>query len=304
MSNVNESLDKVEQTIEQFILDLNDNDASLLYSKLPKGKRLRAKLILKIASKSDDAIATAAIVEMIHAASLLHDDVIDDAFTRRGEQSLNAIYGNKTSIMFGDVLYSKGFYELNNIGENVSKVVSNAVIQLSLGERNDILLSESFNHDKDKYLKMIYQKTASLMEASAEAAAILADKPREAYRTYGRNLGLAFQMIDDLLDVTQSSEQLGKPAMHDFEEGKTTLPYIYLFDSMNEEEKTKLISMHKKVLDDEKHKWILEKIKKYNIVDKCFNEAKDLAGEAVDLMRQEGEKSLEQIAISMIDRKF
>ncbi len=297
-------IEAVERKIAQFIADLDDKDATQLYAKLPHGKRLRAKLILRIAGNSLTTIKTAAIVEMIHAASLLHDDVIDDAFVRRGKRSLNAIYGNKTAIMLGDVLYSKGFYELNNIDREVSKVISNAVVQLSLGERNDVLLSERFNHSKERYLKMIYQKTASLMEASAEAAALLAGKPREIYRTYGRNLGIAFQMIDDLLDVTKTAEQLGKPAMHDYEEGKATLPFIYLYEVLNREEKARLLALHAEVLKPDDQQWIALKMQEYEIIDRCFSEAKTLIEEAVMLMREAGERDLEEIAKAMIERSF
>jgi octaprenyl-diphosphate synthase len=233
-------LSAVERKIEQFVADLNDKEVSGLYAKLPHGKRLRAKLILKIAGSGLSVVKTAAIVEMIHAASLLHDDVIDDADTRRSKPSLNALYGNKTAIMLGDILYSKGFLELNNISPEVAKTISNAVVQLSLGELKDVSLSKTFNLDKDVYLEMIYQKTASLMEASAGAAALLAGKQQADYMTYGRNLGIAFQMIDDLLDITMDAETLGKPALHDFEEGKTTLPYIYLYDALGSEDAKKL----------------------------------------------------------------
>jgi len=297
-------IEAVERKIAQYIAQLEDADAASLYAKLPHGKRLRAKLILKIAGNHLTVIKTAAIVEMIHAASLLHDDVIDDAFTRRGKASLNAIYGNKTAIMLGDVLYSKGFYELNDIDREVSKVISHAVIQLSLGERNDVLLSESFNHDKEKYLKMIYQKTASLMEASAEAAAILAGKPREVYRTYGRNLGIAFQMIDDLLDVTQTAEQLGKPAMHDYEEGKATLPFIYLYEALNHEDQIRLMRLHATILKPADQQWIAAKMQEHGVIQKCFAEAKVLIDEAITLMQEAGEHSLEAIAKAMIERSF
>ncbi len=297
-------IEAVERKIAQYILELDDQDAVALYGKLPRGKRLRAKLILKIAGEGIIAVKTAAIVEMIHAASLLHDDVIDDAFVRRGNASLNALYGNKAAIMFGDVLYSKGFYELNSIDREVAKVISWAVVQLSLGERNDVLLSAYFNHDKEKYLKMIYQKTASLMEASAEAAALLAGKPREVYRTYGRNLGVAFQMIDDLLDVTQSAEQLGKPAMHDYEEGKATLPFIYLYEAMNDEEKAALSALHARVLRPEDQQWIASMMQQYGIVEKCYAEARVLIEEAISLMQDAGEHSLEKIARAMIERSF
>ena len=297
-------LSAVERKIEQFIADLNDKEVIKLYDKLPHGKRLRAKLILKIAGNSLPVVKTAAVVEMIHAASLLHDDVIDDAFTRRSKPSLNALYGNKTAIMLGDILYSKGFFELNNISADVSKIISNAVTQLSLGELKDVSLSKSFNLDKEFYLEMIYQKTASLIEASAGAAALLAGKPKDVYMTYGRNLGLAFQMIDDLLDITSDAQTLGKPALHDFVEGKTTLPYIYLYEVLNEEEKHTLASLHAKVLNEDEQKWIVSKMKEHQIIQRSYFEAKELIDEAIDLMETHGEEALSGIAKEMIERDF
>ena len=297
-------LSAVERKIEQFVSDLNDKEVSALYARLPHGKRLRAKLILKIAGTSLSVVKTAAVVEMIHAASLLHDDVIDDAYTRRNKPSINALYGNKTAIMLGDILYSKGFFELNNISPEVSKIVSNAVIQLSLGELKDVSLSKTFNLDKDIYLEMIYQKTASLIEASAGAAAVLAGKPKDAYMTYGRNLGLAFQMIDDILDITSDSATLGKPALHDFAEGKTTLPYIYLYEVLDETGKEKLSSLHAKELHANDQAWILGQMKEYKIIERSTLEAKVLIDEAIALMDSHGEEALSGIAREMIERDF
>ncbi len=297
-------LSAVERKIEQFIADLNDKEISGLYARLPDGKRLRAKLILKIAGNSLSVVKTAAVVEMIHAASLLHDDVIDDAYTRRSKPSLNALYGNKTAIMLGDVLYSKGFLELNNISTDVAKMISNAVVQLSLGELKDVSLSKTFNLDKDVYIDMIYQKTASLMEASAGAAALLAGKSKEAYMTYGRNLGIAFQMIDDLLDITSDSATLGKPALHDFEEGKTTLPYIYLYELLESDEKEKLRALHAKKLSAEEERWIKMKMQEHRVIQKSYQEAKTLIEEAITLMNDKGEDALSNIAMQMIERDF
>ena len=297
-------LSAVERKIEQFVADLDDQYVSSLYAKLPEGKRLRAKLILKIAGSGLSVVKTAAIVEMIHAASLLHDDVIDDAHMRRSKPSLNAIYGNKTAIMFGDILYSKGFFELNNISADVAKIISNAVTQLSLGELQDVSLSKAFNDDKEAYLKMIYQKTASLIEASAGAAAVLAGKPKEAYMVYGRNLGLAFQMIDDILDITSDSATLGKPALHDFAEGKTTLPYIYLHEALEMQERQKLRSLHGRVLAEKEQAWVLEQMQKHLIIEKSYGQAKKLIDEAIELMQVRGEKALSDIAKEMIERDF
>jgi octaprenyl-diphosphate synthase len=297
-------VEAVERQIEHFISDLDDKTTKAFYAKLPSGKRLRAKLILQIAGSSLQAIKTAAIVELIHAASLLHDDVIDDANTRRNKPSLNALYGNKTAIMLGDILYSKGFFELNNISPKVAKIVSNAVTQLSLGELADVELSKSFNPNRDLYLKMIYQKTASLMEASAGAAANLVGKDERVYMRYGRNLGIAFQMIDDILDITQDEATLGKPALHDFKEGKSTLPYIYLYEALDDAGKQKLISLHGKTLKSDELSWLKEQFEKHNIVIKAYNEAKALVVEAIELMNKQGESNLSKIAMSMIDREF
>ncbi len=297
-------LSAVERKIEQFVAELNDKEVERLYAKLPHGKRLRAKLILKIAGEKLPAIKTAAVVEMIHAASLLHDDVIDDADTRRAKPSLNALYGNKTAIMLGDILYSKGFYELNNISAEVARLISNAVTQLSLGELKDVLLSKTFNPDKALYLEMIYQKTASLIEAAAGAAAVLAGKPKTPFMTYGRNLGLAFQMIDDLLDITADSATLGKPALHDFVEGKTTLPYIYLYEALDEAGREKLKSLHAKVLSREEQNWIMAQMEERQVLMKCYAQARELIDEAVELMNAQGEDALSEIAMEMIDREF
>ena len=297
-------LEAVERKIEQYILDLNEPDIKRAVSRIPAGKRLRAKLMIEIAGSGLSVIKSAAIVEMIHAASLLHDDVIDDAFTRRGVESINAIFGNKSAIMIGDVLYSKAFYELIDIDRFVAKSISNAVVQLSIGERKDVYMGDVFNTNKVTYIEMIYQKTAALIEAASESAAILAGKPKDIYKTYGRNLGIAFQMIDDILDIVSDSKTLGKPALNDFKEGKTTLPYIYLYEVLDEADKEKLKSLHKKSLKIDEQKWILSKFKEYNIIEKAKQEAFELINEAIEIMQKAGENGLEAIAIKMVDRSF
>ena len=297
-------INAVERKIEQYVVELGDNYVTTLYQNLPHGKRLRTKLILKIAGSSLKVVKIAASVEMIHAASLLHDDVIDDANTRRGKISVNASEGNKTAIMLGDILYSKAFFELNSISPEVAKVISNAVVQLSLGELADVQLSRKFHTNRDAYLKMLYQKTASLMEASAESAALLAGKNRQAYKKYGRNLGLAFQMIDDVLDITEDSQTLGKPALHDFVEGKVTLPYMYLFEKLADEDREFLVTLHRKSLTQDEAQWIKAVMNKYQIIEKSYAEAKEMIDEAIELMESLGEKDLSNIAKAMIERVF
>jgi len=297
-------LEAVERKIEQFVDELDSNEIKYKIAKIPQGKRLRATLMLEIAGDSLVVIKSAAIVEMIHAASLLHDDVIDEANLRRGVSSINALYGNKNAIMLGDILYSKAFFELVDIDKTIAKIISNAVVELSIGELKDVSMSETFCDDEDEYKQMIYQKTAALIEAAAESAAILAKKDREIFKTYGRNLGIAFQMIDDILDIISDSKTLGKPALNDYKEGKTTLPYIYLYQALDNEGKRKLKSLHKKSLTSNEQEWILENFKKYNIIEKAKKEALLLINEAIELMKSAGEDNLEAIAIKMVNRSF
>jgi len=232
-----EELSLVKNQIKEYVKECGDQKSIDLFEMLAQGKMLRSKLILKIAGVNDDSVKLCSVVEMIHAASLLHDDVIDEADTRRGKPSINALFDNKTSIMFGDILYSKAFTELSQMDKRISYTISNAVTLLSIGEMLDVDLTDEFNTSYDKYFDMIFKKTASLIEASAKAAAILANKDEEAFALYGKNLGLAFQMIDDILDITQDSTTLGKPAMLDFVEGKVTIPYLLLHDRIEDKNK-------------------------------------------------------------------
>jgi len=237
-------------------------------------------------------------------ASLLHDDVIDEAELRRGVKSINAKYGDFTAVMLGDIIYSRAFYELTSFNEKVAKIISNAVYLLSQGELEDVKLSKKMNLDKNKYMSMIYKKTASLIEASCKAAAIEEGFNEEDFGLYGKNIGLAFQIVDDLLDITQDEKTLGKPAMLDFKEGKMTLPYIYLYEKLDEDDKEKLKSMFKKDLSEDEKIWIKEKMKEYRIIERCFNEAKELVKQAKNAIKKYNIPKLEIIANKVVERKF
>src|SRR5574344_2484985 len=298
-----EVLEKVKNQIRDFVEVCHYPKALDLLEKLATGKMLRSKLILKIAKESDESIKLCAVVEMIHAASLLHDDVIDEADTRRGKPSINALYDNKTSIMFGDILYSRAFTELSQMDKKVAYYVSNAVTELSIGEMMDVDLTQSFNSSYDKYLTMIYKKTASLIEASARSAAIIAGLDSQKFANYGKNLGLAFQMIDDILDITQDEETLGKPSMHDFKEGKVTIPYLYLYERV--EDKEYLKSLYKKDLNASEILWIKEQLKSTNALSDAINEAKNIGLLAINSIKDEKNSSeLIDIMKAMIERDF
>lgn len=297
-----EELLKVKEQILEFVNEIGDEKSSELFGHLAQGKMLRSKLILKIAGVNTESVKLCAVVEMIHAASLLHDDVIDDADTRRGKPSVNALYDNKTSIMFGDILYSKAFTELTQMNKKIAYNIANAVTLLSVGELLDVELTNTFNTSYDKYLDMIYKKTASLIEASAASAAILAGLDENKYALYGKNLGLAFQMIDDILDITQDSSTLGKPAMLDFVEGKVTIPYLLLHDRL--EDKLKLESLYKKNLSSEESSWIKTQMAETNALEDSINQAKNLGIEAIKSVQDENNEALVQIMQAMIEREF
>jgi len=298
----NESLEKVKQQVVEFVASCNHNRSLELLDLLSQGKMLRSKLILKIAGQTKESIKLCAIIEMIQSASLLHDDVIDEADTRRGKPSINALFDNKTSIMFGDILYSKAFSELTLMDKQIAYTVADAVTKLSIGELMDVELANSFNSSYDLYFEMIYNKTASLIEASAKAAALLVQKDPTSFALYGKNLGLAFQMIDDILDITQDSQTLGKPAMLDFVEGKVTIPYLLLYERIDNKERLK--SLYKKELNSDEQLWIKEQMVKYDVLKDSIAQAKQIGLEAIEAIKADQNSDLINIMKQMIDREF
>jgi octaprenyl-diphosphate synthase len=298
------SIEAIESLMSEYIGECGE-DIKELYKKVPAGKRLRAKLVLKIAGESKESIKLASIIELIHAASLLHDDVIDDALTRRGVDSINAIFGNKTAIMLGDILYSKAYEKLVEFKSDISKTIADAVALLSAGELLDVELSKEINLDKDRYFDMIYKKTAVLIEATAKSSALLVGKDANKYATYGKNLGLAFQVIDDVLDVIQNDKTLGKPALNDFKEGKTTLIYIDLIDALSGEDKQKVISFFKKSLSDSDRQWLLMKVFQTGALKKSIDLARTLGKEALKTVEgEENQIELQKVIRDMIEREF
>ena len=299
-----EKLAQVRSLIERQFESVDSEAFARFRADFSFGKMLRSKLLLTIALDSPCALQMCAIIELIHFASLLHDDVIDSASLRRGKQSINAKYGDKNAIMLGDILYSKAFYEVATMGANLAQIISNAVYELSLGELDDVSLGESMNLDSNKYITMIARKTGALIEASAVCGGILCESNSvEKYRTYGRNLGIAFQIIDDLLDITQEDSTLGKEAFSDFKEGKTTLPYIYLYNALGESDKAILKSYFKKPLDSAQKGWIRAKMAEHNIIATIQQIAKDYGAKALSVL-DSSDKSLQKIINDMIDREF
>ena len=297
-------MEKIDLIMKNFISELGYEPANAMFARINSGKKLRSKLLLKIAGESEQSLKICAITELIHLASLLHDDVIDDAGTRRGSPSINASFGAKNAVMLGDILYSKGFYELSKFPHEIAGEISGAVSKLSVGEMMDVELSAKFNEDKSAYETMIYYKTAVLIEAAAAVGAMLAGLDTSNFKIYGKNLGLAFQIIDDILDVTQDAATLGKPNFSDFKEGKTTLPYIYLYESLNEADKEKLKSLFKRDLSEAERGWVRAKMNETGAIKKSIEAAKNLGEQAIKSVEKFNVDGLESIVKSMIDREF
>jgi octaprenyl-diphosphate synthase len=199
------------------------------------GKRLRPIVVLLCARalgyKDNQHINLAAIVEFIHTATLLHDDVVDGSLLRRGIQTANAIWGNQSSVLVGDFLYSRAFEMMVDIGEmKVMDVLSHTTNTIAEGEVMQLLNCRNPDTTEEQYMQVIYRKTAKLFETAAQLGAIIngSGKAEErAMASFGKHLGNAYQMVDDVLDYSSSAEEMGKNVGDDLAEGKPTLPLIY-----------------------------------------------------------------------------
>jgi len=296
-------LSKVKLKMFEWIEELDDNYITKIFQSIESGKMVRSQLMFYIAEeRADEVLNISAIIELIHLASLLHDDVIDDSYTRRGVPSVNATEGSKISVMLGDILYSKAFVELGSYNKNIIQYVAGAVTKLSIGEIADVNLAKNFNSDESLYMNMIYNKTASLIETASRVSAIISGKDEDKFANYGKNLGLAFQIIDDILDIVQTAEELGKPAMNDFIEGKTTLPYIYLNRELDQNGQEKLKSLHLKTLSEAETDWLFENFEVYESIEKAYQIAQELSDEALKSIPQNSNIKLENIVNKLMSR--
>lgn len=222
------------------------------------GKRLRPILTLASAKlcgyQGQRHRKLAASVEFIHTATLLHDDVVDDSDLRRGNPSANALFGNEASVLVGDFLFSRAFELMVEDGSiDVLRVLSHASAVISEGEVLQLITTNDSATSEQAYLEVVRAKTAELFAAACRIGAIVAGRPsseEEALRTFGLNLGIAFQIVDDVLDYSAEQERLGKTVGDDFREGKVTLPVILAIHRGNEAER----AFWKRTLDECEHR--------------------------------------------------
>lgn len=267
------------------------------------GKRLRPILTLAAARMcgytGQRQIALAACVEFIHTATLLHDDVVDRSELRRGLASANAVWGNKTSVLVGDFLFSRSFELMVEDGSlEVLAILSHASSVIAEGEVAQLITANDTETGETAYMDVIKAKTAQLFAAACQIGAVVADRPRveqEALESYGLNLGIAFQLIDDVLDYSAKQVKLGKTVGDDFREGKITLPVVLAFRRGTEAERAfwrrMLEDLDQKDGDFEK---AVELMKRYKSLDDTVERARHygaIARDALGIFPDGAEKS-------------
>ena len=271
------------------------------------GKRLRALLTLGSAKLAgydlgERDVNLACCVELIHSATLLHDDVIDESVLRRGKKTTNTIWGNQSSILTGDYLLSRCFEIMVDDGDlEILKLLSSTSAKIAQGEVLQLQHKGEADLLEETYIKIINLKTAALFSAATETGACLAkleDKKKEALASYGKNLGLAFQIADDALDYFAKEIMFGKEIGKDFYEGKTTLPLIIIFQRANEEERTflkEIFKKNKRTEDDFSETLAL--INKYKAVQAAFKRAEyfvNISHDALGIFNYSEEKKVLQ----------
>ncbi|MCU4674411.1 octaprenyl diphosphate synthase [Catenovulum sp. 2E275] len=256
------------------------------------GKRIRP-LITTLAARAlnyqaEQHITLAAIIEFIHTATLLHDDVVDESMKRRGRDTANALFGNQASVLVGDFLYTRSFQMMVSLERmQIMQVLSNATNVIAEGEVLQLMNCNNPDATESIYMDVIYSKTAKLFEAATQLAAVIADQPKDienAMADYGRYLGTAFQLMDDWLDYAGNSDALGKNVGDDLAEGKPTLPLIHAMAHGNAEQ----VLLIRQVIEQgdglDKLEDVLAIIKQTQSLDYTYAQAEKHAQMAVDAL--------------------
>ena len=307
-----------ERIKEKLSSKVNLVDQMTKYHLKTGGKRLRALLTLGAArlcgyTKGGRDINLSACVELIHAATLMHDDVIDNGEVRRGKKTINKLWGNQSSILVGDYLLSRCFEMMVEDGDlEVLKLLSSTSAEISQGEVLQLQHNKEVDMLEETYLKIISWKTASLFAAATKTGAILSKskiKTQDALQSYGRNLGLTFQIADDTLDYNSELKFFGKKIGKDFYEGKITLPIIILFQKTKNEEKEYIKKIfNKKIRTSLDLNNVLMLMKKYDVINDCYKKAEyfiNLASNSLNIFEESKAKEmLKSLTYFSLERTF
>ena len=311
--DIQKDLDAVEVELKEFTKSPNKIIAEISsYLFKNAGKRIRPALLI-LCSKlcgytGDEHITMSSLVETIHTASLLHDDIIDNSQTRRGKETVHTKWGPNITVLLGDFLYIKALgYSLHSQHGQITKILTDISARMIEGELNEYYRSGNLDLAEEDYLDIIDKKTASLFSASCQIGGILgnaSDEEEHSLVEYVTNLGMSFQIIDDLLDFTGDEKVLGKPVFSDLNEGRITLPLIYTMTNdggMNRKRITAILK--EKNLSEETQKEILEIIQSNGALDYTYKKAEEYSSKSREIISQFPE-SVHREALILIPEYF
>jgi len=286
-TSIQQDLEKVENTLELFTKSKNpliSEISDYLFKKA--GKRIRPALLMLCARlfgyDGDEHILMSALVETIHTASLIHDDIIDHSDVRRGRPTVHATWGPNITVLLGDYLYIKTLnLAVQNKNREVIQILTDTSAQMIDGELYEYYMSRNLQLEEKDYLDILDKKTASLFRASCLIGGILCDtseKERNLLAEYGRNLGMSFQIVDDLLDYTGDIDTLGKPVLSDLEEGRITLPLIYTLNHDGKKNRNRITQLiQKKEFGKESKNEILAIVEPNGALEYSYSKAESYA---------------------------
>ncbi|TFH91476.1 octaprenyl diphosphate synthase [Vibrio ouci] len=306
---------KVNETIHAQL----NSDVSLInqlgfYIVSGGGKRIRPLLAVLSARalgyQGEAHTTSAAFIEFIHTATLLHDDVVDESDMRRGKATANAAFGNAASVLVGDFIYTRSFQMMTELGSlKILKLMSDAVNVIAEGEVQQLMNCNNPDTTEESYMQVIYSKTARLFEAATQIGAILNDAPEEvelALQNYGKYLGTAFQLIDDVMDYTSDGDEMGKNVGDDLAEGKPTLPLLYAMKNGTAEQTAMIREAIEKANGMERLNDILEAMEQTGSLEytrqKAYQEADKAIAELSVLAESEYKQALVTIAHMAVHR--
>ena len=308
-------LQKDLNQVNKIILETLETDSSLI-TELSNhiigsgGKRIRPLLTLATARlchySGNRHLTLASVIEFIHTATLLHDDVVDGSKKRRGKKTANFIWGNKSSILVGDFLLSKAFKILINDGSlKCIDIVSNVSEKISFGEVKQLMSIGKLNVSESDYLEIISYKTAELFSAACQLSSEISEievTKKKSLKDFGYFLGIAYQIIDDTLDYFSEEKTSGKEIGNDFKENKMTLPLILFFKRGNKKEKNLIQHMvQNKKLNDSDFNWVSDKMKNYDILDDCLQKARHFSIMAKDSLGTFPDNEEKQKLINLVN---
>ncbi|MHC4759673.1 MAG: polyprenyl synthetase family protein [Planctomycetota bacterium] len=267
-----------------------------------RGKMLRPALVLLSGAAcgelTNEHIHVAAIIELIHNATLMHDDVIDEGKIRRGVPTVNSVWGNEASVLLGDFLLSKVFQMCSQLPPPMMEVISSGTMQLCEGELRQILQKRNWNLSESEYIDIIEDKSASLFSTACKLGALLTkadDRNIELLTSYGMNLGIAFQITDDLLDISGNENETGKTLGSDVNKDKPTLPLIHMLRTLDKDENAEIIER----LDacQVNNHDILQLLQKFGSLEYARAKAEEFAVQATDSLENLDESKFKEVLI-------